>query len=72
MSWIEELLQGLHSFFSHSPKCNQELANLANIVETTGQRILKNMKTRWISCFKLVKHVLSEYKALMLKMHIDM
>jgi hypothetical protein len=43
---IEELLQGLYSFFSHSLKRNQEFADLANIVETTSQRILRNVKTR--------------------------
>ena len=36
VSWIEELLQRLYSFFSHSPKRNQKLANLANIVETAS------------------------------------
>jgi hypothetical protein len=68
---IEELLQSLYSFFSHSPKRNQELADLANIVETAGQRILRNVKTRWISCLEPVKRVMSEYKALVLKMHLD-
>jgi hypothetical protein len=68
---IEDMLQSLYSFFSHSPKRNQELANLANIVETAGQRILKNIKTRWISCLEPVKRVLSEYRALVLKMHMD-
>jgi hypothetical protein len=33
---IEDMLQSLYSFFSHSPKRNQELADLANIVETAG------------------------------------
>ena len=68
---IEELLQSLYSFFSHSPKRNQELADLANIVETAGQRILRNVKTRWISCLEPVKRVMSEYKALVLKMQMD-
>jgi hypothetical protein len=63
--------QSLYSFFSHSPKRNQELADLANIVEIVGQRILKNIKTRWISCLEPVKRVLSEYRALVLKMHMD-
>jgi hypothetical protein len=68
---IEELLQGLYSFFLHSPKRNQELADLANIVETASQKILRNVKTRWISCLEPVKRVMSEYKALVLKMHLD-
>jgi hypothetical protein len=68
---IEELLQSLYSFFSHSPKRNQELADLANIVETLGQWILRNMKTRWISCLEHVKPMMSKYKALILKMHLD-
>jgi hypothetical protein len=68
---IEELLQSLYSFFSHSPKQNQELADLANIVETAGQRILINVKIRWISCLEPVKRVMSKYKVLVLKMHLD-
>jgi hypothetical protein len=44
---------------------------LANIVETAGQQILRNVKTRWISCLEPVKRVMSEYKALVLKMHMD-
>ena len=69
---IKELLQSLHSFFSHSPKRNQELADLANIIETARQRIFRNVKTRWISYLKPIKRVMSEYKALVLKMHMDL
>jgi hypothetical protein len=50
---------------------NQELADLANIVETAGQRILRNVKTRWISCLEPMKRVMLEYKALVLKMYLD-
>ena len=32
---------------------------------------MKNVKTRWISCLEPVKRVMSEYKALMLKMQMD-
>jgi hypothetical protein len=40
-------------------------------VETARQRILKSIKTRWISCLEPMKRVLSEYHALVLKMHMD-
>jgi hypothetical protein len=67
---IKELLQNLCSFFSHSPKQNQELVDLVNVVETMGQRILRNVKIGWISYLEPVKRVMS-YKALILKMHLD-
>jgi hypothetical protein len=62
---IEELLLSLYSFFSHSRKKNQDLADLANIMETAGQRIMRNVKTRWISCLEPVKRLI------VLKMHLD-
>jgi hypothetical protein len=40
-------------------------------MEIGGQCIFKNIKTWWISMLLLIKRVLSEYKALVLKMHKD-
>lgn len=61
----------MHLFFSHSPKRNQELADLANIVEIAGQYIFKNVKAKWISYLEPIKRIMSKYEALVLKMHMD-
>jgi len=66
---IENVLQSLYAYFSHSLKRTQKFVKMANIVETGGQHILKNIKTRWNSMLLPTKKVLSEYKALVLKMH---
>jgi hypothetical protein len=41
-------------------------------MKTARLRILRSFKTRWNLCLKPVKHVMSEYKALVLKMHLEM
>jgi len=66
---IEDVLQSLYAYFSHSLKRTQKFVEMADIVETRGQCILKNIKTRWNSMLLPTKRVLSEYKALILKMH---
>jgi hypothetical protein len=40
-------------------------------METKGNKILYNMKTWWISMLSLVKKVMAEYIALLLKMAMD-
>jgi hypothetical protein len=49
----------------------QELADVANIVETARQYIFKNVKAKWISYLEPIKSIMSEYEALVLKMHMD-
>jgi hypothetical protein len=71
VSRIEDLLQSLYSFFLYLPKHSLELEDVSNVMELARQRILKNIITRWISCFKPVKLVMQEYRALVLKMHMD-
>jgi hypothetical protein len=66
---IEDVLQSLYANFFHSPKKTQEFVKMANIMEIGGQRIIKNIKIRWIFMLLLAKRVLSEYRALVLKMH---
>lgn len=48
-----------------------ELKEVATIVESCGDHILKNVKTGWILRFMPSKHVLSKYRALIMKMHAD-
>jgi hypothetical protein len=41
-------------------------------METKGQKMLRNVKTRWISMLSPTKTVLAEYWTLLLKMGLDM
>jgi hypothetical protein len=34
--------------------------------------LLKNVKTRWIDMFNLLKRVMSEYKSLIVQMHLEL
>jgi hypothetical protein len=68
---IESLLQSLHSYFTSSPKRHLEFTKLAEIVETSGLKMLPTVRTRWISMFEPLKRVLSEYKTLIVKMSKD-
>ena len=40
-------------------------------METKGLKLLKNVKTRWISCIAPLRRLISEFKSVMVKMHID-
>lgn len=68
---LEALCQAMYSYFSHSPKRHSEFEKLANIVETEGRRMLRNVKTRWISLLEPLKRVMGEYKTLVVKMCDD-
>jgi len=68
---LEALCQAMYSYFSHSPKRHSEFQKLADIVETEGRRMLRNVKTRWISLLEPLKRVMGEYKTLVVKMCDD-
>jgi hypothetical protein len=65
---IEALLLHSHSYFAHSPKRAAEFHALAQLMETKGLKLLKNVKTRWISCHQPLRRLLGEYKSVMAKM----
>ena len=68
---IETLLIILYKYFSKSPKRHLELQKLAELLESKGRKILRNVKTRWISILSPLKRVLSEYRTLLVKMYFD-
>jgi hypothetical protein len=54
---IEFMLQSLYSFFAHNSKKLLEFTKFVNFFETKGLKLLKNVKTRWISMLSPLKHV---------------
>jgi hypothetical protein len=68
---IENLLQSLYSYFARSPKRHLEFTKLAVVMETKGLKIIRNIKTRWLSMLSPLKRVISEYRTLVQKMQED-
>ncbi len=56
---LEMMLQCLYSYFTHVIK---EFTKLANIMATMENKILYNVKTRWILMLSLTKKYMVEYK----------
>jgi hypothetical protein len=48
-----------------------EFDKLAKIMETKGNKILRNIKIKWISMLNPVLHMLSKYRIFFLKMALD-
>jgi hypothetical protein len=71
LSTIEDLLMKSHACFNHSPKKVTEFHSLAQLLDTKGLKLLKNVKTRWISCHSPMRRLLSEWKSVMANMHAD-
>jgi hypothetical protein len=69
---IESMLQSLHGYFCRSNKRYPELQKLANLMETKGNKVLRNVSIRWVSMRSPALRVLSKYKTLIVKMGLDM
>ena len=69
---VELLLRESHSYFCKSPKRYIEFRNLAEITETKGLKLLRNVETRWVSLIDPMRWILSEYRTLVLKMYEDL
>jgi hypothetical protein len=68
---IESLLIDLYSYFCKFPKKHIEFCKLAEVMETKGLKILKNIKTRWISMLSPAIRAMNEYRTLLVKMLED-
>jgi hypothetical protein len=68
---IESLMQCLYSYFAHSPKKHLEFIKTEEFMATKGNKILRNVKTRWILMLNATKKVMVEYKIMRVKMALD-
>jgi hypothetical protein len=71
MSTAEDVLQTSHAYFAHSPNRVTKFRTLALLMETKGLKLLKNVKTRWISCHAPMRRLILEWKPIMAKMFED-
>ncbi|KAG0594802.1 hypothetical protein M758_UG111100 [Ceratodon purpureus] len=68
---IEDMLTSLHAFFVKSPKRHLEFVKLAELMQSKGLKILKNIKTWWIAMLSPAVRVMSEYLPQLVKMSLD-
>jgi len=61
----------LYGYFSHNANMHLECIELVEIVENKGNKILWNIKIRWIFMINFVKRLLFEYCTLLMKMALD-
>lgn len=71
MHAVEEVLRSTHTYFAHSPKKAAEFRSLAQQLESKGLKLLKNVKTRWMSCLAPIRRLLAEYKGVIAMMLAD-
>jgi hypothetical protein len=64
-------MQCIYVCFNHSRKKHLEFSKMVEIMETKGNKILQNIQTRQISMPSFIKHVLSKYHILLMKMTLD-
>ena len=61
---IEALLLQSHSYFAYSPIRAIVFDALAQLMETKGLKLFKNLKTRFISCHQPLRRLLGGQKVL--------
>jgi hypothetical protein len=69
---IEKLLSVSYGYFCKSPKRFSEFRQLAELTNTKGLKMLKNVQTRWVSLIEPLRRLLSEYRTLIYKMTADL
>jgi hypothetical protein len=70
---LERLLQKTSTSFSSSHKQHSEYCAFIKWLETKGLKLLRNVKTRWISMLSFTKWVFVDiYKTLTMRMNDDL
>jgi hypothetical protein len=65
---IEEMIADIYKFFCKSPKKHLEFVKLAELLESKGNKILRNIKTRWLSMLAPAVRIMNEYRPLLVKL----
>jgi len=74
LEWFERgkkdyssLFYSMYNYFVHNPKHHLKVSKLVKSLKYKGNKLLKNIKTQWISMLSPSKSVLNEYKTLVVK-----
>jgi hypothetical protein len=68
---LENLIQTPLTYFNKDPKKHLELSKLVKTMKTKGNKLWKNIKTKWISMLDPTKEVMVGYCTLVVKMALD-
>jgi hypothetical protein len=68
---VEDLMRLSHAYFAHSPKKYTEYRAFVQTIDTKGLKLLKNVKTRWLSLLEPMRRLMNEFRTIVGKMHID-
>jgi hypothetical protein len=58
---LEVLFQAMYPFFSHSLKKYLEFQKLCEMFMEKGNKMFRNVKTKWISMLSLMQRVMEQY-----------
>jgi hypothetical protein len=61
----------MYCYFNHSPKRYLGFQRLAQTLETKGNKIIKNVKTKWMSMLDPLKRIIVKYNLLLAMMQAD-
>jgi len=68
---IKSFMFNIYGYFNHSPKRHMKFQRLIQTLETKGNKILKNVKTRWMSMFSPLNKIMAKYRPLLVMMQND-
>jgi hypothetical protein len=68
---IERFILNMYGYFSHSPKRHMEFQRFAQTLQTKGNKIFKNVKTKWMSMLDPLKRIMEKYPPLLVVMQVD-
>jgi hypothetical protein len=63
---IEVFMMNMYGYFNHSPKRHLKFYKLTQIWKVKGSKILKNVKTRWMSMLEPLKNIMVKYHIFLL------
>ncbi len=64
ITYIEAFMVNLYNYFNHSPKQLLKFQKLATTMETKVNKIIKNVKTHWMSMLEPLKQIMTKYRPL--------
>jgi hypothetical protein len=62
---IKGFMLNMYGYFNHSPKRHMQFQILAQTLETKGNKIIKNVKTRWMSILDPLKRIMAKHHPLL-------
>jgi len=70
VSRLEGFFYSIYAYFCRNNKCYAKMQMLVDLMETNGNKIVRNVKTHWISMKSLAAYIVCEYYTLLVKMTI--